>query len=301
MRVACFRGMTEVQLRKWLEANPKHLNAMGDYLWTPLYTATILKSLPLVLWLLDEKGADVNKWANGGERPLHAASTLVLNALLDRGANPTLKHDWSDDTPLMTHVSAGRIDMVTRLLQDPRVRATINLKGYNRNTALHYGSEPGDKIGSSIIHLLLQAGANSYPMNLYGWTPLADLRRNHCTHHTSIALLDQAPNAKKAFLIVKGRRLIVAATSKPIPSYLQGRVGRGEPLPCVVLIPPLESSHTEDEDEEGRKFRSMLAFLLGMQGGPTDEGMPRDVFRIVMDLLMSSWDPLRRGVATLQV
>ena len=38
----------------------------------------------------------------------------------------------------------------------------------------------------------------------------------------------------------------------------------------------------------------MLAFLLGMKGGPAGEGIPRDVFRIVLDLLMPSWDPLRR-------
>jgi hypothetical protein len=34
-----------------------------------------------------------------------------------------------------------------------------------------------------------------------------------------------------------------------------------------------------------------------MRVGPEGKGMPRDVFRTVLDLLMSAWDPLRRGVA----
>ena len=37
-----------------------------------------------------------------------------------------------------------------------------------------------------------------------------------------------------------------------------------------------------------------MAFVLGMKGGWENMGMPRDVFRVVMDLLMPSWDPLRR-------
>jgi len=41
----------------------------------------------------------------------------------------------------------------------------------------------------------------------------------------------------------------------------------------------------------------MLAFLVGMEGGPKGGGMPRDVFRVVLDMLMPTWDPLRRGVA----
>ena len=44
-----------------------------------------------------------------------------------------------------------------------------------------------------------------------------------------------------------------------------------------------------------RKFSAMLAFFLGIIDGPQNEGMPRDVFRVVMDFVMPSWDPLRKG------
>ena len=38
-----------------------------------------------------------------------------------------------------------------------------------------------------------------------------------------------------------------------------------------------------------------MAFVLGMEDGSGRKGMPRDVFRgVFMDLLMPSWDPLRK-------
>ena len=47
-----------------------------------------------------------------------------------------------------------------------------------------------------------------------------------------------------------------------------------------------------------KKFRNLMAFVLGMEGGPENTGMPRDVFRgVVLDLLMPTWDPLRRKSA----
>ena len=30
------------------------------------------------------------------------------------------------------------------------------------------------------------------------------------------------------------------------------------------------------------------------KGGPGNAGMPTDMFRLVLDMLMPSWDPLRR-------
>jgi hypothetical protein len=55
----------------------------------------------------------------------------------------------------------------------------------------------------------------------------------------------------------------------------------------VALIP-----QTDGEGEEGLNLRIALAFMCGVGR----EGMPRDVFRVVMDLLMPSWDPLRRKI-----
>jgi len=87
-----FEYMTEDELRQWVDSNPSRVNDWDDYDVTPLYAAVYhRKSLPLVLWLLDEKGADVNRRTVYAQTPLHAAYILdVLNVLLDRGADPTL-------------------------------------------------------------------------------------------------------------------------------------------------------------------------------------------------------------------
>lgn len=63
----------------------------------------------------------------------------------------------------------------------------------------------------------------------------------------------------------------------------------------VVLTPV--TGGRDEEDEEGSKIHSYFTFLLGV-GGPKGEGMPRDVFRVVMDFLMPAWDPLRRATGT---
>jgi len=75
---------------------------------------------------------------------------------------------------------------------------------------------------------------------------------------------------------------------------MQGRVARGEPLPQVAVVPVTGG---DKRAKKRRQFRTMLAFLVGMRVGPEGKGMPRDVFRVVLDLLMPTWDPLRRGVA----
>ena len=50
----------------------------------------------------------------------------------------------------------------------------------------------------------------------------------------------------------------------------------------------------DEDDEESRKLRTLMASLLRVEDGWENAGMPRDVFRVVLDLLMPSWDPLRR-------
>lgn len=56
-----FYDMNEAQLQQWVEANPGPINKMDSGGYTPLYVAAcVVENLPLTVWLLDEKGADVN-------------------------------------------------------------------------------------------------------------------------------------------------------------------------------------------------------------------------------------------------
>ena len=300
-----FRQMIETGLRQWVETNPGRVNDRDREGLTPLIAAASIKeSLSLVVWLLDEKGADVNGTMADGTSAFHAAGSLdILTALLDRGADPTLAYE-ENSLPIMWHASFGTEDTVARLLQEPRVRATVNVQDRDSETALHWACKTFGTFGAREavapkVHLLLQAGADPLVTNNYGETLLDWVRVHYPTYHAVIALLEQYPDAQKdaekATLLVKARRHVVATNSNIVaPSCLQGRVARGQPLPCVALTPLTdEQTEVEDEDEEGeegRKLRTTLAFTCGFGR----EAMPRDVFLVVMDLLMPSWDPLRR-------
>jgi len=62
-----FWRMNEVQMRHWVEANPGRVDDKDRYGRTPLYVAVRdIKSLALTVWLVDEKGADVNGPISGG-------------------------------------------------------------------------------------------------------------------------------------------------------------------------------------------------------------------------------------------
>ena len=86
-----FSEMSEAELRHWVEANPRRVNDRIPGASTPLIAAVfILESPPLILWLVKEKGADVNAVDKGGATVLYVAKSLeVLDALLECGADPT--------------------------------------------------------------------------------------------------------------------------------------------------------------------------------------------------------------------
>jgi len=296
-----FRRMTETQLRQWVEANPGRVDDRDNRETPPFIAAAALADLHLIVWLLDEKCADVNGKAKNGLTPLHVANSLdVLNALLDRGADPILA---SNDglSPLMNCAIRGGVDVVARLLQDRHTRAIIDVKNRYGSTALHLACyNIKEKDDTTVICLLLQAGANTTITNEKGGeTPLAYLRQHHPFHRAAIALLEQAlANVEKTALLVKARRLAITSSTDTVatPSYLRRRLEQEEPLPSLALA-PLTGGQDEEED---LKFHTTLTFLLGLEGGPKGEGMPRDVFLVVLNLLMPRCDPLRRGVGDLQ-
>lgn len=87
---------------------------------------------------------------------------------------------------------------MTRLLQDPRVSATIDFKDGDGNTALHYACiyYPGKKKKPAMVRHLLQAGANPTLTNKQRLAPLALLQQQWPSHRGAIALLEKAPDAE---------------------------------------------------------------------------------------------------------
>jgi hypothetical protein len=116
----------------------------------------------LSLWLLDEKGADVNAATSQGATPVHGAFTLdLLSALLDRGADPS-KLDRHGITALMSQATLGEDGAIARLLEDPRIRAIVNMRNVPGDTALHWAcTHKSDKQQHAQVLLHLQAGADA--------------------------------------------------------------------------------------------------------------------------------------------
>lgn len=263
---------------------------------TPLYVAVFkIKSLPLTLWPLDERGADVNAATSQGATPVHGAFTLdLLKALLDRGADPS-KLDRHGITALMSQATLGEDGAIARLLEDPRIRAILNVRNVPGDTALYWAcTHKSDEQQHAQVLLLLQAGADASIKGKKKETPLKMLLRLHPSHRITIALLEEALDAEKTALLIKARCLVKVASTAAPPSYLHSRVTRGQPLPHVAQTPVAGGSNTKKKKD--LKLHTMLAFVCGMEGGPEGEGMPRKAFLVVLDFLMPTWDPVRKAI-----
>ena len=68
-----FEVMGEAEVRQWVEANPGRVNDSDNTVFglTPLVVAAWKHTHSLVVWLLDEKGAEVNAPTLLGNTALH--------------------------------------------------------------------------------------------------------------------------------------------------------------------------------------------------------------------------------------
>lgn len=164
---------SDVDIRRWVEANPGRVNdlvyGIGGDSRPPLYEAVTL-NLPLVLWLLDEKGADVNAKCCFGQTALHWTDRVsILNTLMEHGADPTLL-DLYGKSALTNNVRSCCSAVVACLLSYPRARETVDLQDCDGETCLHLASGiyRGNDTATSITHDLLEAGANPVITNKHG-------------------------------------------------------------------------------------------------------------------------------------
>jgi ankyrin repeat protein len=125
----------------WADANKPMSRPGGD---TPLCIA-VKRSYYLVVRLLIERGADVNKSGPGGDTPLYIAALeghhLVDRLLMERGANVNMSRSATyscagEDTPLNCAVLKGHTRVVKELLKVPGVDYTTPL-----TTALLLGED----------------------------------------------------------------------------------------------------------------------------------------------------------------
>ena len=176
-----FDSMTLLEIWQWVEANPGRVNDRDNDGETPLLCAVPRQGGgPQVLWLITEKGADVNFPDGEGRTSLFFAFEAdVFNILLDCGADPT-RRDKKGRTPLIQFVDGDWCDFhegIARLLQDPRVQATVNVQNRDEDTALHFACrwDADDPEEFAVIRLLLQAGDDLTIENARWQTPLNEI------------------------------------------------------------------------------------------------------------------------------
>jgi hypothetical protein len=165
------------------------------------------------------------------------------------------------------------------------------------DTALHRAASNRH---AGILSLLLQAGADPTTRNNFGRTPLHYPRSRG--HQPCIALLEPAmAEPQRARSLLKARALLDATYAIPkartesadkgeppatqqekalaaAPAYLKGRVEHGQKLPAVVV------------DSEKEKLLACLKYALGLEGGEDGQGMPREVFIELCEVLVPKWD-----------
>jgi hypothetical protein len=180
-------------------------------------------------------------------------------------------------------------------------------------TALHLAAQGGR---AEAIRLLLQAGADPSIRNNNGRTPL-DVARYH-GRQPCILLLEAAIAPQYARSLLKARALLDAALAvskarndaadkgEPpavqqqekalaiAPAYLKGRVAEGRALPAVLV--------EEAADAANEKLLACLKYALGLEGGggwhegegpAPQEGMVKEVFVELCELLVPKWDRAR--------
>lgn len=95
----------------------------------------------LVTWLIRDKSMGIHGHVKPPENLLHHAKDKdMVAALMDLGEDPTVRIE-NGKTLLMRHVQESHVEVVERLLQDPRVLATINATVNHTEgelTALHF-------------------------------------------------------------------------------------------------------------------------------------------------------------------
>jgi ankyrin repeat protein len=168
---ACSRGDVEM-VAALLDAGA-NLREMSGEGFTPLMAACFFGKTAIVKLLLQypEVIESINQRDVQGETALFKACALdpeIVAILLNAGAD--LREITSKgSTPLMSACSSGKTAIVKQLLQYAVVKASINQKNRDGETALIRACFGGDP---EMVAILLSAGANLQEAAVNGITPL---------------------------------------------------------------------------------------------------------------------------------
>jgi hypothetical protein len=266
-------------------------------------------------------GADMGLQSEHGDLAVHLACKLdqpsTLSLLLDAGASLNAR-SAAGRTPLIYAVYEGATECVKLLLARGGGALKLNARDSEWYTALHWATLNRHH---AVVHMLLQAGADPTIPDDGGETPLCLARREE--YQRCIALLDPAVcDAQRARTLFKARALLDAAHAIPsafknareknlpmlaqqqavlaaAPAYLKGRVAWAQELPRVQVVEDKEGQQDEEE------LVACLKYALGLEGGggwhegegpAPRQGMLREVFVELCELLVPKWDLSRKGL-----
>lgn len=106
-----------------------------------------------------------------GRTAMHRAAEnghlSTVNALIDAGANPTLRYGENELSVLDCSASNGHIDVVKALLRHDQI--SVNDADSTGYTALHMAA---DNNASKAVSTLIESGAEVDSLDFHHWTPL---------------------------------------------------------------------------------------------------------------------------------
>jgi ankyrin repeat protein len=251
----------------------------------------------------------------------------VVQALVGAGANPAALDD-DGETPLMWTADNDHPDIVAFLLQLPAAKAAINAISSDDypSTALSLASLRGRLC---IVQLLLDHGADpTIPAGPYsplnrainsGHTDIAALLRRAINDadiarflHKARSLLTAAATIAKARKDAHDKGLSPAEQQHKAlaaaPEWVKGRVAEeGRALPRAELTPPppqqqqqqqqqqqrdeqeQEQQQEEEEEEKHKRLRATAGFVLGLEGGEEEQGLPDELFVELLGYMLVPW------------
>ena len=216
-----------------------------------------------IVWLLLDRGVDINARDKGYDTPLHSASQFggleIARVLLDYGASPNAENDQGE-TPLHLVARDGSrdsqeysVEIVQLLL---KCGAHINALDNNHNSPLHSASYFGRP---EIAQALLDHGANAEAENNHGETPLHLISRSKYT--------SQEDGVRIAWLLLK-HKINVQARNMNYDTALHLAAFKGRIEIAKVLL-----HHGADVNAENQQRETPLHLVTGKYGTPEGDGV----------------------------